>query len=90
MLGAWYVRAMRIAIDAAGRMVIPKPLRDELGITSATELEVTARDGRLEVAVPELDVTVEVEGGVAVFRTAAPVAPLTVDQVRDVTERTRR
>jgi bifunctional DNA-binding transcriptional regulator/antitoxin component of YhaV-PrlF toxin-antitoxin module len=30
---------MRVAIDAVGRLLLPKPLRSELEITGATELE---------------------------------------------------
>jgi len=80
---------MRVAIDAAGRLVIPKPLRDELGISGPTELEITAVDGRLEVDVPYLDVTVEMDGGVAVFRTPDPVPSQTAEDVRDALERVR-
>ncbi|MDQ3319435.1 MAG: AbrB/MazE/SpoVT family DNA-binding domain-containing protein, partial [Actinomycetota bacterium] len=40
---------MRTTIDRAGRLVVPKPLRDELGLQPGQELELQARDGRLEV-----------------------------------------
>jgi AbrB family looped-hinge helix DNA binding protein len=43
---------MRTTIDAAGRLVVPKALRDQLGFAPGTELELAAVDGRLEVAVP--------------------------------------
>jgi len=43
---------MRATIDMAGRLVVPKPLREELGFAAGTELELTAVDGRLEVTVP--------------------------------------
>ena len=43
---------MRTTIDAAGRLVVPKPLRDELGFAPGTELDLHAVDGRLEVTVP--------------------------------------
>jgi len=32
---------MEATIDAAGRIVVPKPLRDALGITAGSRLEVT-------------------------------------------------
>ena len=35
-----------------GRIVIPKPMRDALGIDGPTELELTERDGALELTVP--------------------------------------
>jgi len=41
---------MRATIDAAGRLVVPKVLRDELGFAPGTEVELTAVDGHLEVA----------------------------------------
>ncbi len=43
---------MRTTIDAASRIVVPKRLREELGLSPGTELELEARDGALEVSVP--------------------------------------
>ena len=43
---------MRATIDAAGRLVVPKPVRDELGFAAGTELELRVVDEHLEVAVP--------------------------------------
>jgi AbrB family looped-hinge helix DNA binding protein len=40
---------MRTAIDAAGRVVIPKALRDSLGLAAGQPLEIAERDGRLEI-----------------------------------------
>ena len=39
---------MRTTIDKAGRIVVPKALRDELSLTPGQELEISAVDGRLE------------------------------------------
>ena len=39
---------MKLTIDKAGRIVVPKPLRDRLGLTPDTELEILERaDGML-------------------------------------------
>jgi bifunctional DNA-binding transcriptional regulator/antitoxin component of YhaV-PrlF toxin-antitoxin module len=81
---------MRIAIDAVGRLVLPKPLRDELGITGATELEVAARSGVIELAVPDVPARVEERDGTLVIATDAPMPPLRAEDVRDVIDRVRR
>ncbi len=43
---------MQVAIDQAGRVVIPKPLRDQLGFSPDRPLEAEVVDGRLELSAP--------------------------------------
>ena len=81
---------MRIAIDAAGRLVVPKALRDELGIGGPTELEAEARDGVIELAVADIPAQVEDRGGVPVIAAGEPVAPLSTADVRAAIDRVRR
>jgi AbrB family looped-hinge helix DNA binding protein len=81
---------MRTAIDSAGRVVIPKKLRDALGLMVGQPLEITERDGRLEI-VPEttpMRLVDEGDGVAAVADGDMPV--LTTETVRDTLERTRR
>jgi AbrB family looped-hinge helix DNA binding protein len=79
---------MRATIDGAGRLVVPKPLREELGFAAGTELELAAVNGALEVRVPS---RVRVEDGPQGLRFVADVAdPLTDEQVRDLIEKSRR
>lgn len=79
---------MRTTIDAAGRLVVPKPLRDQLGFGPGTELELEAVDDRLEVAVPS---RVRIEQGPHGIRFAADTdQKLTAEQVRELMERGRR
>lgn len=79
---------MRTTIDAAGRLVVPKSLRDELGFTAGTELELASVDGRLEIAVPS---RVRVEDGPHGVRFRAEAAdPLDSERVRQLIERGRR
>jgi AbrB family looped-hinge helix DNA binding protein len=43
---------MYVSIDSAGRVVVPKQLRDELGLTPATPLEIEIVNGHLELSAP--------------------------------------
>jgi AbrB family looped-hinge helix DNA binding protein len=79
---------MKTTIDGAGRIVVPKPLRDQLGFTPGIELELAAVDGRLEIAVPS---RVRVEPGPHGPRFVADGAePLSAAAVRDLMEQGRR
>ncbi|MFV2064961.1 MAG: AbrB/MazE/SpoVT family DNA-binding domain-containing protein [Chloroflexota bacterium] len=81
---------MRTTIDVAGRIVVPKALRDELGLTGGQELEIAARDGRLEVDVPPVPMRLEERDGVPSAVPDDPLPTLTASQVRETLERTRR
>ncbi len=87
---AWYVHGMKVTIDTAGRMVVPKSLRDELGITGAGEVEMTASDGRVEISVPDVDARVEQRGGLPVIATDELAPTLTVEAARSAIDRVRR
>jgi AbrB family looped-hinge helix DNA binding protein len=81
---------MRVAIDAVGRVIIPKPIRKELGIEGASELELTAADGFVELSVPDVPARVEDRDGVPVIVPETSMPPLTVEQAREAVDRTRR
>ena len=79
---------MRTTIVMAGRLVVPKPLRDQLGFTAGTELELTAVDGHLEVAIPS---RVQVDEGPHGIRFVADTDErIDAGQVRELMERGRR
>jgi AbrB family looped-hinge helix DNA binding protein len=81
---------MRTAIDGAGRVVVPKALRDALGLTAGQVLEIAERDDRLEIvpAPTPMRLADEGDGVAAVAGVEMPV--LTAAMVRDTLERTRR
>ncbi len=82
---------MRTTIDSAGRIVVPKRLRDALHLTGGETLELEVRDGRLEaepLATP-MRLRPAKDGGVAAVADHA-LAPLTTEEVRETLEQTRR
>ncbi len=81
---------MRITIDGVGRLVIPKTLREELGVYGPADLELTATDGRLELTVADVPARVEEREGFSVIVTEESMEPLSVAQARAAVERVRR
>ena len=73
---------MRTTIDSAGRVVIPKALRDRAGLSPGTEIEIQLRNGHLEIE-PVATISVEKRGRffVAVAPPGTPsVEPAAVDE----------
>jgi AbrB family looped-hinge helix DNA binding protein len=57
-----------IQIGKSGRLVIPKAIRENLGLREGSRLQLTVAGGKLE-AVPEADdVKIEMEDGLPVIR----------------------
>lgn len=81
---------MRTTIDAAGRVVVPKTVREEMGLTAGRAIDVVYVDGRIEIALAPLDVDVEVADGLPLLRPRDGVPPLTDDIVRGAIDAVRR
>jgi len=81
---------MRSAIDSAGRIVIPKPLRDRLGLERGQIVDIRERDGRIEIepAPTAMSLVRRAGGPVAVPEEDLP--PLTDEVVRATIDRSRR
>jgi AbrB family looped-hinge helix DNA binding protein len=86
----WYRPTMRSTIDFAGRVVIPKELRERLALEGGSAVEICERDGRIEIApiATNMSLVARPGGGVAV--SGQPLPPLTDDIVRDTLDKTRR
>ncbi|MEP7379107.1 MAG: AbrB/MazE/SpoVT family DNA-binding domain-containing protein [Chloroflexota bacterium] len=80
---------MRTTIDDAGRVVVPKRLRDALGLAGGQEVEITARDGRLEVEPASVPMRLVRRGRHKVAVADVEMPPLTADMVRDTLEQVR-
>jgi AbrB family looped-hinge helix DNA binding protein len=81
---------MRSAIDAAGRLVIPKTLRDRLGLSRGRVVEIHERDGRIEIEPIATPMTLIKRRGVRVAVPDQDLPPLTDELVRATLESTRR
>ena len=83
---------MKTTIDAAGRLVIPKPIRHEAGLRAGMTVDVEWKDGHIEIepAPPRVDLVREGHLLVAVFPDAAEELPEDiVDRVREAIEAER-
>jgi AbrB family looped-hinge helix DNA binding protein len=81
---------MKVALDAAGRLVIPKSLRQALGLKPGQPLEIRAGDGRLEIEIAATPVRLKKRGKGVVAVPDAGLPSLTAEQVRDTLDRVRR
>lgn len=77
---------MTTTIDAAGRLVIPGPIRREAALEPGVPLEVRWRDGIIEIEPQPLSVSLERRGRLLVARPRAKTRPLraaVVERTRD-------
>lgn len=81
---------MRTTIDAGGRVVIPKEVRDVLGLERGQVVDVAILDGRISIDVSGVGMHLEVVDGVPVAVPDEPLPPLTADTVRATLEQLRR
>ena len=81
---------MRSAIDSAGRVVIPKALRERAGLAGPKAVEIVERDGRIEIEALPTRMSLRKRRGAVVAVPDRELPPLTDDVVREAIERSRR
>ncbi len=81
---------MRSAIDSVGRVVIPKSLRDRLGLGRGRAIEISERDGKIEIEPLSTPMSLVVRRGRPVAVPQGRLPKLTDEVVRATIERTRR
>ena len=77
---------MRSTIDKAGRLVIPKALRDQLGLRSG-EVELTADGAALRVVPVHVDTLVEADGRLVIPTSGVVIGDDLVQALRDADRR---
>jgi AbrB family looped-hinge helix DNA binding protein len=81
---------MRVTIDRAGRVVVPKALRDALHLEAGVALEIRVREGRLELEPVATPMRLVRRGKGLVATTDEPLPRIDAEDVRAVTEALRR
>ncbi len=81
---------MRVPIDAAGRLVLPKAIRDALGLRAGTEIDVEERDGHIELTPIPAKTRLVRRGKLLVAERTKPAPTLRAASVREVLESVRR
>jgi AbrB family looped-hinge helix DNA binding protein len=77
-------------IDSAGRVVVPKAIREEAGLLPGTKLEVRIRDGCIELEPQPLEVHIERRDGLTLAVAEEAPRTLTAEDVRQTREALRR
>lgn len=83
---AWHSIGMRTTIDKAGRLVISKPLRDQVGLV-AGEVEVIADGAGLRVEPLAGDELVEEDGRLVIPAAGSQINDHLVRALRDASQR---
>lgn len=81
---------MKSTIDSAGRIVVPKALRDRLGLARGHVIDIREREGRLEIEPTPTPMTLVKKRGGRVAVPSGKLPPLTDEIVRETLEQTRR
>jgi AbrB family looped-hinge helix DNA binding protein len=81
---------MRATIDAGGRIVVPKDVRERLGLLPGHLVDLIEVDGHLEVAPTATAITIVEREGRFIAVPQEPLAPMTADDVRAALEGVRR
>lgn len=73
----------RLKIDRAGRLVIPKPVREQLGLETGAELEIERADDRIALIPVRATGPLTKENGVWVWRTGERLPAAEANNVRE-------
>lgn len=81
---------MSTTIDAAGRIVVPKPVREAMGLTPGTLIDVVYADGAIRIDFAPIEATVDSREPLPRIVPPTATSALDDDTVRATLETTRR
>jgi AbrB family looped-hinge helix DNA binding protein len=67
-----------LTVDKAGRIVIPKPLRDELGLEPGDPLQLEGEHDRIVLRPVRESIPIRKEDGVWVYRSGRPATGVSI------------
>jgi AbrB family looped-hinge helix DNA binding protein len=81
---------MNVTIDKAGRLVVPKEIRDRMGLHPGDELEIEEFNGKIEISKPRRERRlIENEHGLLTLEPDPNAPPVTQEEIREELERLR-
>jgi AbrB family looped-hinge helix DNA binding protein len=80
---------MKTTIDHAGRLVVPKAIRESAGLKTGQEINIEFRDGKVEIEPVHQEVKLVRRGTRYVLAAPRGTPPLTNQQVRQTLEEIR-
>jgi AbrB family looped-hinge helix DNA binding protein len=84
------IHAMRTTIDSAGRLVVPKELRQQAQLKPGMPLEIRFREGCIEIEPAPLEIDLRRRGRLVVAVPRESVTPLSSEIVEESRRRLRR
>ncbi len=78
---------MKTTIDAAGRLVIPRAIREQVGVYGVTEVEVELDGSAIRIEPLAEGELIEEDGRLVIPSTGAPVTAEMIERLRDVDRR---
>jgi AbrB family looped-hinge helix DNA binding protein len=83
-------QTMKTTIDRAGRLVVPKKIREAAGIVPGSELTIRVADGRIEIEPAPLKVRLVKRGSLTVAVPRKRILPLTPEAVERTLDQLHR
>ena len=74
---------MKATIDRAGRVVIPKAIRERVGLRPGMELEIAVESGRIEMIPPQPQGRIVYEHGLPYWEPPPGTPPFTLEDLNE-------